>query len=160
MSTPPRSTGSWQLERHGDGRIDFVTAEGIRHEDVDIRRGFPFSAPREGVAVISAAGRELVWVDAIDSAEQPSRALIERVLAEREFMPVISRIQSVSEGRPAEWSVETDRGLHRFSIAHPDDVSRQADGSMILTDTDGIRYRIPMASARDPRNRRLLDRAL
>ncbi len=160
MNTPPPSSRSWQLERHDDGRIDFVTAEGIRHDDVDIRRGFPFSAPREGVAVISAGGRELAWIDVLDFVEEPARSLIERVLSEREFMPVISRIQSVSEGRPAEWSVTTDRGMHRFTIAHPDDVSRQADGSMILTDTDGIRYKIPVASAREPRNRRLLDRAL
>jgi hypothetical protein len=158
MSTP-RIPHPWKLERRDDGGLDFVTADGTRHEDVDIRRGFPFSAPRGGVAVISAAGHELAWIDALDSVEHPAQSLIEQILADREFMPVISQIQSVSEGRPAEWNVVTDRGAHRFTIAHPDDVSRQADGSMILTDTDGIRYRIPVATTRDTRNRRLLDRA-
>jgi len=160
MTTPPCVSGSWQLELRDDGRLDFVTTDGIRHEDVDIRRGFPFSAPRKGVAVVSAAGHEIVWIESLDAVEPSIRAVIERVLAEREFMPVISRIQAVSEGRPAEWSVVTDRGSHRFTIAHPDDVSRQADGGMILTDTDGIRYQIPATAAHDPRNRRLLDRAL
>jgi hypothetical protein len=159
MTAPLTPVRPWQLDRRGDGGLDFVAADGTRHEDVDIRRGFPFSAPREGVAVISAAGHELAWIDSLDSAEPPLQSLIERVLDEREFMPIINRIQSVSEGRPAEWSVVTDRGVRRFTIAHPDDVSRQADGSMILTDTDGIRYRIPVTSARDVRNRRLLDRA-
>ncbi len=160
MRSPLPPSGAWQLERRGDGGLDFVTADGTRHEDVDIRRGFPFSAPRGGVAVISPAGHELAWVDALDSVDQATRSLIDTVLAEREFMPMVTEVVSVSEGRPAEWSVVTDRGPCRFTVAHPDDVSRQADGGMILTDTDGIRYRIPVASARDPRNRRLLDRAL
>ena len=51
-------------------------------------------------------------------------------------------------------------GPHRFSVAHPDDVSRQPDGGVVLTDTDGIRHRIPPAAALDPRSQRLLERAL
>jgi hypothetical protein len=149
----------WQLERHGDGSVDFIAADGGRHEDVDIRRGFPFSAPGCGMSVISAAGQELVWIDSLDDIDASARDVMERVFAEREFMPLISQVESVSEGRPAEWSVVTDRGPHRFTVAHPDDVSKQADGSMILTDTDGIRYRIPAVAARDTRNRRLIDRA-
>jgi hypothetical protein len=45
-------------------------------------------------------------------------------------------------------------------VAHPDDVSRQPDGGVILTDTDGIRYRIPSAAGLDPRSQRLLERGL
>ncbi len=164
MSHPISTTGplrtTWQLERRGDGGLDFVAADGARHDDVDIRRGFPFSAPRGGLAVLSAAGNELVWIESLDALDPPLQSLIDSVLAAREFMPLIEQVVSVSEGRPAEWSVVTDRGPNRFIVAHPDDVSRQPDGGVILTDTDGIRYRIPVASARDPRNRRLLDRAL
>lgn len=160
MSSPLSPSGPWQLQRRGDGGLDFAAADGTRHEDVDIRRGFPFSAPRGGVAVISATGHELAWIDALDSVDEATRSLIDTVLAEREFMPMVMQVVSVSEGRPAEWSVVTDRGPCRFAVAHPDDVSRQADGSMILTDTDGIRYRIPVVSGRDPRTRRLLDKAL
>jgi hypothetical protein len=56
--------------------------------------------------------------------------------------------------------VVTDRGPNRFSVAHPEDVSRQHDGGVIVTDTDGIRYRIPPAAALDSRSRRLLERGL
>jgi hypothetical protein len=150
---------TWRLEQRDDGGIDFITVDGRRHDDVDIRRGFPFSAPRSGVAIIASTGQELAWIDSLEAVDAPLRAMIEGVLADREFMPVISQIQSVSEGRPAEWNVVTDRGPYRFTVAHPEDVSRQADGGMIITDTDGIRYRVPVAAARDVRNRRLLDRA-
>jgi hypothetical protein len=153
-------TATWRLERRHDGSVDFVTNDGKRHDDVDIRRGFPFSAPRAGLAIIASSGQELAWIDSLDAVDASLRAITESVLADREFMPVISRIQSVSEGRPAEWSVVTDRGPHRFTVAHPEDVSRQSDGGMIITDTDGIRYRVPVAAAREVRNRRVLDRAL
>jgi len=157
--TPPAAQG-WRLERRADGGIDFVATDGTRHADVEIRRGFPFSAPREGVAILTAAGNELVWITSLAVLDPPLATLLEDVLADREFMPVIQQLVSVSEGRPAEWSVVTDRGPYRFTVAHSDDVSRQPDGGFVLTDTDGIRHRIPPSAARDIRNRRLLDRAL
>jgi len=150
----------WRLERRADGGLDFVAADGTRHQDVDVRRGFPFSAPEAGVAVLTATGSELFWVDSLASCGRPLAELLEAILAEREFMPRVERITSVTEGRPTEWDVVTDRGPHRFSVAHPDDVSRQPDGGVILTDTDGIRYRIPAAGGLDPRSQRLLERGL
>lgn len=150
----------WRLEQRADGGIDFVAADGTRHADVDVRRGFPFSAPQAGVAVLAESGAELVWISSLTGCDQRVRELLEAILAEREFMPRIERITSVAEGRPTEWNVVTDRGPHRFSVAHPDDVSRQPDGGVILTDTDGIRYRIPPAGALDSRSSRLLERVL
>jgi hypothetical protein len=151
---------AWRLERRPDGGLDFVAADGARQHDVDVRRGFPFSAPAGGVAVLAAGGAELAWIDSLAACDPPLAALHESILAEREFMPRVERIVSVKEGRPTEWSVVTDRGPHRFSVAHPDDVSRQPDGGVVLTDTDGIRHRVPPAAALDPRSQRLLERAL
>lgn len=125
-----------------------------------MRRGFPFSAPEGGVAVLAAGGAELVWIDALPACDPSLAAMLQAILAEREFMPRVERIVAVKEGRPTEWSVVTDRGPHRFSVAHPDDVSRQPDGGVIVTDTDGIRYRVPPAAALDPRSQRLFDRGL
>ena len=150
----------WRLERRPDGGLDFVAADGTRHHDVDVRRGFPFSAPEGGVAVLGAGGAELVWIDSLSACDPSLAAILEAILAEREFMPRVERIVSVKEGRPTEWSVVTDRGPHRFSVAHPDDVSRQPDGGVVLTDTDGIRHRVPPPAALDPRSQRLLERAL
>jgi hypothetical protein len=159
MSTRGVAAG-WRLERRPDGGVDFVTADGRRHNDVDVRRGFPFSAPEGGVAVLATDGAELAWIDSLAACDRTLATLLEAILAEREFMPRVERIVSVSEGRPTEWNVVTDRGPHRFSVAHPDDVSRQPDGGAILTDTDGIRYRVPPAAALDSHSRRLLERGL
>jgi hypothetical protein len=159
-TSPPGAVPTWRLERRADGGIDFHGGDGSRHEDADLRRGFPLSAPREGVAVIAADGGELAWIESLDAVPPVVRAVIEDVLAAREFVPVIERIDAISEGRPAEWSVLTDRGRCRFEVAHPDDIARQPDGGLSITDTSGIRYRVSDPAALDPHSRRLLDRLL
>jgi len=150
----------WGLERRSDGGVDFRASDGTRHEDVDLRRGFPLSAPRDGVAVVAADGAELAWVESLDALPPAVRVLFDEVLAAREFVPVITRIEGIVEGRPAAWSVLTDRGSRRFEVAHPDDIARQADGGLAITDVSGIRYRVPDPAALDARSRRLLDRLL
>lgn len=151
------AAAGWRLERRADGVIDFVAADGTRHGDVELRRAFPLSAPQGGLAVIAAGGSELAWLDDLEAAEPALATLVGRVLAEREFVPVVERIDSLAEGRPSEWSVLTDRGPHRFTVAHADDIVRQPNGGLSVTDTEGIRYRIVPATL-DPRSRRLLDR--
>jgi len=54
--------------------------------------------------------------------------------------------------------VVTDRGPHRFKVAHADDFVAQPDGSAFVTDSYGMRYAIPSIAALDPRSRRLLER--
>ncbi|NCV23554.1 MAG: DUF1854 domain-containing protein, partial [Chloroflexi bacterium] len=56
------------------------------------------------------------------------RELLEKELAQREFLPVIQRIEAVSDGEPMEWSVVTDRGPRRFTVAHVDDIVYGSDG--------------------------------
>ncbi len=152
-----RAASGWKLERRPDGGLDFIAADGVRRSDVDIRRAFPLSSPEAGLAVVSANGGELAWVESLATAEPALRRFLDAELARREFVPVIERIESISEARPAEWSVMTDRGPHRFSVAHPDDVARRPEGTFV-TDTDGIRYRLVSEAALDDRSRRILER--
>lgn len=154
------AAAGWRLERGPDGSLAFVSAAGSRHRHVELRRAFPLSAPQAGLAILAADGSELAWIDSLDQVGGPLRQLLEEELARREFVPLIERIERVSEGRPAEWVVVTDRGPHRFTVAHPEDVSRQPDGGVSITDADGIRYRIPAVAALDGSSRRLLDRAV
>ena len=152
-----RAAMGWELTRRQDGGLDFVAADGVCHADVDIRRAFPLSAPEAGVAVVSATGLELAWVESLAAAPDSLRQFLDQELARREFVPLIERIESISEARPAEWSVVTDRGPHRFSVAHPDDLARRPEGSFV-TDTAGIRYRLAPQEALDLPSRRLLER--
>ena len=149
---------SWRLERASHGRLDFTAVDGTRHVDVDVLRGFPVSAPAGPVAIVAADGTELAWVDALAALDAPLRGMLEAELAQREFLPVILRIESVSDGEPTEWSVVTDHGPRRFTVAHTDDIAYGADGGAFITDTVGVRYHIPQVSRLDGRSRRLLVR--
>lgn len=152
------SPEGWRIERHDHGRLDLVDAHGVRHHDVDVLRAFPVTAASGPVAIIAADGGELAWVESL--ADQPAelRTLLERELAQREFLPVIEHIEAVSDTEPSEWTVVTDRGRHRFKVAHADDIARQTDGGVFITDTFGMRYRIPKESSLDSVSRRLLDK--
>jgi hypothetical protein len=156
-SSAPSPEG-WRIERHDHGRLDLVDTHGRRHHDVDVLRAFPVTAPAGPVAIIAADGGELAWVESLADQPPELRTLLERELAQREFLPVIERIEAVSDAEPSEWTVATDRGHHRFKVAHADDVARQPDGGVFITDTFGMRYRIPRESMLDATSRRLLDK--
>jgi hypothetical protein len=149
----------WRLEKKPHGRLDFLDSQGKRHDDVDVLRAFPVSDPTGPVAIVGDNDVELAWVESLAGVEPGLRSLLEEELARREFMPVIERIETVSDGEPAEWSVVTDRGAHRFKVGHADDILRLPDGSAVISDTFGLRYAIPSLARLDARSRRFFERA-
>jgi hypothetical protein len=148
----------WRLERHDHGRLDFVDASGCRHHDVDVLRAFPVTDPKGPVAIVAADGGELAWIPALAALPAALASLLERELSQREFLPVVERIESISDAEPAEWLVFTDRGSHRFRVGHGDDVAREPNGGVFITDTFGMRYRILDIAALDAHSRRLLEK--
>ena len=160
VTTTARATAGWMLERHGDGRLDFVDVDGVRHGNVDVLRAFPVSAPTGPVAIVAAAGGELAWIEALSDVEPALRTLLDAELTARELVPVIERIESVSDSEPAEWSVVTDRGLRTFKVRHGDDIDRPPDGSATITDTVGMRYFIPDVAKLGARGRRLFEKMI
>ncbi|MFM7033665.1 MAG: DUF1854 domain-containing protein [Planctomycetia bacterium] len=151
-------TGRWRLERHAHGRLSLIDSAGVQHHNVDVLRGFPITAPRGSVAIVAADGTELAWIDSLESAPGPLREMLEQELSQREFLPVIERIETVSDGEPAEWSVMTDRGPRRFKVAHADDIARLPDDSAFVTDIDGIRYRIESLARLPLQDRRMIEK--
>lgn len=154
----PATLPGWRLERASHGRLDLIDAAGQRHGDVDVLRAFPVSAPAGPVVVVATDGAELAWIDPLSALDDPLRGLLETALSQREFLPVIERVESVSDGEPMEWTVATDRGPRWFTVAHIDDIVYAPDGSVSITDSVGVRYAIPQLSRLDSRSRRLLDR--
>jgi len=162
MAPPSRlaEPAAWQFIPRPHGRLDVVDAAGNLHLDIDLLRAFPISAPLGPVAVVAPDGSELAWIDTIDNLPEPLRGELLRELSSREFLPVIDRIEAIGDSDPAEWTVLTDRGPRRFLVATPDDVERLADGSALVVDGSGVRYRIAAIAALDSHSRRLLDRTM
>ncbi len=143
------------------GRLVLTDDEGREHAGVEVVRGFPITAPRRGISLLGTDGRELVWIEALDEVEEPTRQLLEEELPRREFLPQLRRVLRVSGVvEPTEWEVETDRGVARFILNSEDDVRRLGEGRAMVIDAHGIRYLIANVEALDPLSRRLLERYL
>ena len=155
------TTIDFQLERDAFGHLALTDAKGQRHEGVVPVRAFPISAPLEGLSVISADGRELAWLANLEAAPAATRALLEEELIQREFVPVIQRIRSVSTfSTPSIWSVETDRGETQFVLKGEEDIRRLDGPDLLIADSHGIQFMVRDRWALDRHSRRLLERFL
>jgi len=149
------------LLRDRFGRLVFTGADGAVHEGVVPVRAFPISSPRTGLALLSAEGHELAWVDDPADLPAPARALIDEELARREFMPVIAAILEVSSyATPSTWRVDTDRGETRLVLKGEEDIRRLPGGVLLIADSNGVQYLLRDPAALDRASRRILDRFL
>jgi len=145
-------TTDFQLERD---------AGGVRHVAVQPVRAFPLSAPDEGLSLVSAEGVELAWIDRPETLPAAQRAMLDEELAQREFVPVILRLRSVSTfSTPSTWEVDTDRGPTRLVLKGEDDIRRLAGGALLIADRQGLPFFVKDRFALDRGSRRLLERFL
>ncbi len=154
-------TTDFQLSRDAFGKLVFHGADGVAHPGVTPVRAFPIAAPEQGIALMSADGHELAWIDRLANLPEEARRLIEEELAGREFMPEIRRIKHVSSfATPSAWEVETDRGDTRLVLKGEEDIRRLAAGTLLIADSHGINFLIRDLQALDRHSRKLLDRFL
>ena len=152
----------FELSRDQFGRLVYhSTEDGTTAVGVVPVRAFPIAAPLEGLALLSADGHELCWIDTLDQVAAPSRQLIDEELASREFLPEIRQILQVSSyATPSVWEVETDRGPARFVLKGEEDIRRVADARLLIGDSHGIQFLVRDVAALDKASRKLLDRFL
>lgn len=152
---------AFTLERDARGRLVLTAADGTRHEGVLPVRAFPLTAADEGLSLVGTDGHELAWIEHPAALPAAQRALLDEELAQREFVPVIERIRSVSTfSTPSTWEVDTDRGPTRLVLKAEEDIRRLAGGALLLTDRDGLAFRVHDRFALDRGSRRLLERFL
>ena len=148
-----------RLERNPRGQWCWTDAEGQCHEAVHVASAFPISAPGQGVSVLDAEGHELAWFESLDRLPSPLQAAFTQALREREFLPEIQRLVSISSPiTPSQWEVQTDRGTTRFMLKGEEDIRRLNARCLLVSDADGVQYLIRDLSALDRGSRKLLDR--
>jgi len=151
----------FQLKRNPFGRLVFAAADGKVHDGVVPVHAFPITAPAEGIALVTADGHELVWIDHLMDLPDDTRILLEEELAHREFMPEIRHIHRVSSfATPSVWEVETDRGRTSFVLKGEDDIRRLSPDTLLVADSYGIHFLIRDIHTLDKTSRKLLDRFL
>jgi hypothetical protein len=158
----PRSNHDFTLERDDYGRLVLTYGDGRRVVGVEPTRAFPISASEGFVSICDAEGRELSYIEDVAVLPVAVRRTLEQELSQREFVPVVERIEQVSaDTDPSEWRIVTDRGPTTFLMEDSDnDVRRLGPDRILLVDTHGIRYLVPDTRRLDASSRRILDRYL
>ncbi len=150
------------LERDAFGRLILTSSAGPRYVGVLPVRAFPIQSPEDGISVVTSEGDEVAWIDRLTEVAQPAQSLIRAELATREFMPVISAIESVTSfSTPCTWKVATDRGVTEFVLRGDEDIRRiGTDGCLLIADSHGIQYLVKDQFALNAHSKKILDRFL
>lgn len=155
------ASADFTLTRNAFGRLVLTTADGVAHEAVVPVRAFPIAAPEEGVSLVGTDGRELAWLDNLETLDASRRTLINEELGSREFMPEIKRLKHVSTfATPSQWTVETDRGEATFTLKGEEDIRRLTRNTLLIADSHGIQFLVRDLSALDRQSKKFLDRFL
>ena len=151
----------FDLHRDAFGRWVLVLADGTRYGPVTALRAYPVSAPDQGVALMDADGHELHWVPDLSALTPALQATLREALDEREFLPQILRLDTVSSlVTPSTWTVQTDRGATQFMLKGEEDIRRLTGTVLLINDANGVQYMIRDLAAMDKHSRKLLDRFL
>lgn len=151
----------FQLTRNLAGRLVLNLSDGTMHEGVIPVRAYPVQAPQEFVALMSTEGKEVLWIERLAEVPEDIRALINEEIASREVMPVIQQLTKVSTySTPSTWEVVTDRGPTKFILKGEEDIRRLNGGTLIITDSHGLRFYVADMQQLDKHSRRILDRFL
>ena len=112
--------------------------------------------------ILDADGHEVAWVPHLGQCPQPAQDLLRQELARREFMPVITRIVSVTSfSTPCTWKVNTDRGDTEFVLRGDEDIRRIGkDNALLIADVHGIQYLVRDQFALNAASKKILDRFL
>lgn len=152
---------NFSLELDSFGNLTLLDKEGAIHHHVRAVRAFPISDPQGGVSLMDQDGKELAWVDDIQSLSEKSRGLILEQLALTEFMPEILKIERVSTfATPSIWSLQTNRGKTKLKLKGEDDIRRITKETLLITDANGIQFLIRDLGSLDKPSRKILDRFL
>jgi hypothetical protein len=160
-ASAPATTPAFTLARDAHGRWTCST-EGVAHPSVQVVRAFPLSAPEEDIAIVSADGQELMFVARLATLDAPNQQALREALAEREFVPVIDRIRSVSTfATPSTWQVDTDRGPTELVLKVEEDIRRLPGAKrLMITSGSGVVFEIRDRHRLDRASQRLLERFL
>ena len=152
---------NFTLSKNTFGQLCLRTEDGQFFEQVLPVKAFPISLPGECIAIVDRDGHELVWLENLNQISADNQVIIKEELANREFMPVLTRISEVSSfATPSTWTVETNRGATKFVLKGEEDIRRISKDTYLISDNHGVQYLIDNIQLLDKHSRRLLDRFL
>ena len=154
-------TPSFQLAFDPFGKLVVTLADGTQHVGAVVARAFPIAASEQCISVLSAEGKELVWIENLSDLPAQTRDIIQQALQGREFMPEILRLDGVNSfSTPSIWRVQTNRGPAQLVLKGEEDIRRLTTHRLIVADAHGVQFLIRDLPSLDRHTRKLLDRFL
>ncbi len=155
------SSATFTLAFDPFGKLVVTLADGTQHVGAVAVRAFPIAAPQQSISILSAEGKELVWIESLDALAQNEREHVLQALQGREFMPEILRLDGVNSfSTPSVWRVQTSRGATEFVLKGEEDIRRLSPTTLIVADAHGVQFLIRDLPSLDRHTRKLLDRFL
>ena len=152
---------SFTLTFDAYGKLVVTLEDGTQHVGAVVVRAFPIASPERSMSILSAEGKELVWVDDPSTLAPNEQAAIAQALQGREFMPEILRLDGVNSfSTPSVWRVQTSRGPTEFVLKGEEDIRRLSTHTLIVADAHGVQFLIRHLPSLDRHTRKLLDRFL
>jgi hypothetical protein len=143
------------------GKLVVTLADGSQHIGAVVARAFPIATPDECISILSAEGKELVWVEHLSELAEHQRDIVTQALQGREFMPEILRLDGVNSfSTPSVWRVQTSRGPAQLVLKGEEDIRRLSASRLIVADAHGVQFLIRDLPSLDRHTRKLLDRFL
>jgi len=122
-----------------------LTIDGDRSfPKVGVVRAFPLSDRNRFYSVRDGGENEIGLIVNPTDLNAENQNLIDEDLQRRYFIPSVKKIISAKERfGTVDWTIETDRGVCRFTTQNlRENVQRPTAGRIILNDVDGNRYDI------------------
>lgn len=139
-----------------------LTMEG-EPEPVRVRpaRNFPLTDPEHYISLLTEDENEVGVIYDPKELEPRSRRLLRGLLERIYFLPVITKINSITEEFGImRWDVETSKGPRVFEVSGRHDVRLITQSHVLVRDIDGNRYHIPNIHKLDADSRHMMEVAL
>jgi len=151
-------TKGLRIERTVGEGLTLRSSELEQVEGVTVEPCFPITESDRYLLLKDADGEELGILEDMRELDEASMQAIEEELDEEHFIPIITRVRSISrEFHIPVWDVETDRGPRRLELKRRHDVHRMRNGRMYIRDAGGDGYLIPDIRSMDPASRDLIE---
>jgi hypothetical protein len=141
---------SLRFSRHG-ARLRLTVEGDCSYLNVAAVRVFPLSDPQRYVSVRDAGDKEIGIIADLRALDAGSRRLVAEDLDRRYIVPVVRRVLTVKERfGTVDWTVETDRGVRRFTTRNlRENVVQPSHNRYLIADVDGNRYDVRDLAALD-----------
>lgn len=149
-----------EFSRNTFGRLQAHWA-GDAPVTVEPVRSFPWTAPASHLVLLDERGQEWALIPDIALLSDKAQQTLQQALRERDFLPEVLKIlSSVPPSAPCRWKVETDAGITELEVVSIDDVRRLGEHGVLITDMNGLRYRITDQRTVDAPSQAILDHYL